>query len=96
MDCQIQISAEALAEFQEIIEYSWLNFPGSSEQFGNDLLDHLEILRTFPYLGRRLPHRPEIRELVHTPILIYYLVRRNPDVVQILHFWNALRGEFQF
>lgn len=96
MDCQIQISVEALAEFQEIIEYSWLNFPESSEQFGNDLLDHLGILRTCLYLGRRLPHQPEIRELVHTPILIYNLVRRSPDVVEILHFWNALRGEFQF
>jgi plasmid stabilization system protein ParE len=92
VDFQIRISDPALAEFQEILEYSWIHFPDSTENFGNELLDHLELLRTFPYIGRALHRRPDVRELVHTPILIYYTVQVNPDVVEILHFWNALKG----
>lgn len=95
MDFQIQISEPALAEFESLLDYSWSHFPESSERFGNDLLDHLELLRKFPYLGIPVPEHPNIRELVHTPILIYYKVRRNPDRIEILHFWNALKGDIR-
>ena len=97
MDFQVQISDPALAEFEEILQYSFLNFPeASAERFGNELLDHLDLLKTFPYIGKPVPNRPGLRELVHTPILIYYSVKESPNVVEILHFWNALRGNPRF
>ena len=91
MDFQIRISDPALADFEEILEYSFINFPRSAESFSNALLNHISLLKTFPYVGSPVAGRPGIRQLVHTPILIYYRVRENPNVVEILHFWHASR-----
>ena len=68
MDFQIGITEAALADFEEILAYSWANFPSKAEAFGNAILDHIEILRTFPYIGTRVAGRPGVRQLVHTPI----------------------------
>ncbi|MBV8728694.1 MAG: type II toxin-antitoxin system RelE/ParE family toxin [Acidobacteriia bacterium] len=96
MDFQVRISDVALAEFEDLLEYSWDKFPESAERFGNSLLDHVEMLERFPYLGRGVSGKPGVRQLVHTPILIYYRVQQNPNVVEILHFWHASRGDLPF
>jgi plasmid stabilization system protein ParE len=96
VDFQIRISDPALADLEEILEYSWLNFPTAVESFGNALLNHIDLLRKFPYIGSPVAGRAGIRQLVHTPILIYYRVRESPNVVEILHFWHASRSRPQF
>jgi plasmid stabilization system protein ParE len=95
MDFQVQISETALAEFEDILEYSWINFPASAESFGNALLNHVGLLRTFPYIGSPVAGRPGVRQLVHTPILVYYRVQESPNLVEILHFWHASRSDPQ-
>jgi plasmid stabilization system protein ParE len=90
VDFQVRISHPALADFEGILEYSWVNFPATAESFGNALLNHIGLLRTFPYIGS------PIRQLVHTPILIYYRVQESPKVAEILHFWHASRSRPQF
>ena len=96
MDFQIRISDAALADLREIVEYSWVKFPAAAESFGNALLNHIALLRSLPYLGSPVAGRPGIRQLVHTPILIYYRVRENPNVVEVLHFWHAARSAPDF
>jgi plasmid stabilization system protein ParE len=96
VDFQVRISDPALADFEGILEYSWVNFPATAESFGNALLNHIGLLRTFPYIGSPVAGRPDIRQLVHTPILIYYRVQESPKVVEILHFWHASRSRPQF
>ena len=91
MDFQIRISDPALADFEGILEYTWANFPSTAESFGNALLNHVDLLKTLPYIGNPVARRPGVRQLVHTPILIYYRVRENPDVIEILHFWHSSR-----
>lgn len=93
MDFQIRISVAALADFEDILEYSWANFPATAESFGNALLNHVSLLKTFPYIGSPVAGRPSIRQLVHTPILIYYRVQENPNVVEVLHFRHASRRD---
>ena len=95
MDFQVRISEPALADLEGILEYSWVNFPVTAESFGNALLNHIGLLRTFPYIGSAVAGRPGIRQLVHTPILIYYRVQEDPNVVEILHFWHASRSRAQ-
>ena len=51
MDCQVRISEPALADLEDILEYSWRHFPGSTPRFGRDLLDHIFLLSKYPYLG---------------------------------------------
>ena len=91
MDFKIRISEPALADFEEILNYSWANFPAIAERFGHALLDHIELLKRFPYVGSPVADRPGVRQLVHTPILIYYRVQEERMLVEILHFWHAAR-----
>ena len=92
MDFQVRISKAALADFAEILNYSWLNFPSAAEQFGNALLNHVELLKRFPYIGSPVEGRAEVRQLVHTPILIYYRVDGDRRLVEVLHFWHGSRS----
>jgi plasmid stabilization system protein ParE len=91
VDFQIRISEAALAEFQEILAYSWANFPATTERFGNSILNHIELLRHFPYIGSPVAGRPGVRQLVHTPILIYYRVYKSPSFIDVLHIRHGLR-----
>ncbi|MGP8244588.1 MAG: type II toxin-antitoxin system RelE/ParE family toxin [Bryobacteraceae bacterium] len=70
MDVQIRIAEAALADFGEILAYSWANFPATAERFGNAILNHVELWKTFPHIGSPVDGRPDVRLLVHTPILI--------------------------
>ncbi len=96
MDFQIQITEAALADFEEILAYSWAKFPANAERFGSAVLDHVDILKSFQYVGSPVKGRPGVRQLVHTPIVIYYRVREGPNVVEILHFWHGAREELRF
>lgn len=96
MDFQIRIAEAALADFAEILAYSWAHFPATAEQFGNAILNHVDLLRSFPYIGSPVATRPGIRQLVHTPILIYYRVHDAPNFVEILHFQHGARGDADF
>jgi plasmid stabilization system protein ParE len=92
VDFQVRISQAALTDFAEILNYSWVNFPGAAERFGNTLLNHVELLRGFPHIGSPVEGRAGIRQLVHTPILIYYRVDAARKLLEILHFWHASRS----
>jgi len=91
VDFQIRITEAALADFEEILAYAWENFPSRAERFGNSILNHLELLKSFPYIGSRVKGRPGVRQLVHTPILIYYRVNESPNFVEILHLQHGSR-----
>jgi plasmid stabilization system protein ParE len=92
VDFQLRITEIALADFEEIIAYSWTNFPATTQRFGNAILDHLNLLKTHPYVGSPVAERTGIRQLIHTPIVIYYRVHEHPNFVEILHFWHSSRG----
>lgn len=91
MDFQVRISEAALADLEEILEYTWINFPSTAERFGNAILNHIELLRSFPHMGSPVRDRPGVRQLVHTPILIEYRVNEGPKFVEILHLRHAAR-----
>ncbi len=57
MDFQIRITEAALADFEGLLAYSWANFPASAERFGNAILNHIELLKSFPYIGSRVGSR---------------------------------------
>ena len=93
MDYQIRITEEAIAEFEAIVEYSWLEFPATSERFAQEILDHLELLRRFPRMGLPVAGLPGCRKLSHSPIWIYYRVHERHRQIEILHFWHGSRRE---
>lgn len=91
MDFQIRIAEAALAEFAEILAYSWAYFPSTAERFGNSILNHIDVLKRFPYIGSPVRGRPGVRQLAHTPILSYCRVHESPDFVEILHIRHPCR-----
>jgi plasmid stabilization system protein ParE len=80
-------------QLEEILAYSRVNFPGTAERFGTALLDHLELLKTFPYMGSQVSRRPGVRQLVHTPILIYYVIDERRKTIEVLHFRHGARPD---
>jgi plasmid stabilization system protein ParE len=91
VDFKVRISETALTDFEQILAYSWEHFPDTAEGFGNALLNHADLLAKFPYIGSPIEGLPGIRQLVHTPILIYYRVDEARQLVEILHFWHRSR-----
>jgi len=75
VDFQLTFAESALVDLEEILTYSWTNFPDTAERFGAALLDHVELLKRFPLMGTPVLNRPGVRRLVHTPILVYLLGR---------------------
>lgn len=91
MAFQVRIAEAALADLEEVLAYSSARFPENTERFGNAILNHIYLLKSFPYIGAPVAGRPGVRQLVHAPILIYYSVHESPNYVEILHFWHASR-----
>jgi plasmid stabilization system protein ParE len=91
VDFQIRITEAALADFTEIVEYSWTHFPNAAERFGNEILNHIELLGKFPYIGGLVLGRAGVRQIVHTPFVVIYRVRENPNYVEILHIQHGAR-----
>lgn len=51
MDFQVRITDPALADFEGILEYSWIHFPATAARFGNALLNRADFLKKFPSIG---------------------------------------------
>jgi plasmid stabilization system protein ParE len=71
--------------------YAWIKRPEPAERFGNALLDHLELLRRFPSMGRPVAARSGVRQLVHAPIIVYYQVHEEHKHIEVLHFCHGRR-----
>jgi plasmid stabilization system protein ParE len=91
VDFQIRITEAAIADLEEVLAYSWAHFPATAERFGTALMSHVELLGSLPYIGGLVEGRSGVRQLVHTPILIYYRVTEGPKFFEILHFWHGSR-----
>lgn len=91
MDFQIRITEAALTDFEEILAYSWDKFPATAERFGEAILNHVDLLKKFPFLGSPVDSREGVRLLVHTPILIFYRANETLNFVEILHLRHGSR-----
>ena len=59
MAFKILYHEDALADLEEIFEWSREKHPETTERFANDLFDHVESLRAFPYLGTPIKGHPQ-------------------------------------
>ena len=91
MDFQVVYTEPALADLQEVMAWSWERHPGTSGRFGTALLNHVDLLAKFPYLGTPVRGYPGIRRLHHSPLHVYYRISQSVKRVEILHFWHSAR-----
>jgi plasmid stabilization system protein ParE len=68
----------------------------AASRFGEALLDHVDLLGRFPRMGSVTRKRPGVRKLVHSPIVVYYQVREDRRLVEILRFRHGSRKPLKF
>lgn len=51
------------------------------------------LLADFPELGTPYRKRPGVRRVLCKPYFIYYRVRREEQVIEIMDYWHAARRE---
>ncbi len=82
---------DALDDLEVLFIWSREKHPGSTEQFGIDLFNHLELLASFPDVGARVQGQPNVRRFLHSPVYVYYRVDKRREAIEILHFWHSSR-----
>jgi plasmid stabilization system protein ParE len=93
MGWKIIFAPQALEELEQIVRFIAQDDPVAAERFGNYLIDHAELLIQFPELGTPYRKRPNVRRILSKPYFIYYRVRRNEQMIEIMDFWHSARRE---
>jgi plasmid stabilization system protein ParE len=79
-----------------IVRFISRDDPQAAIRFGDYLIERAEALANFPELGMPCRKRPNVRRLLCKSYYIYYRVRRNEEVIEIMDFWHAARREPPF
>ena len=87
---------DALVDLEEIFEWSREKHPETTEQFADDLFDHIDLLQALPYIGTPVKGHPQVRRILHSPLYIYYRLDENRKAIEILHFWHSSRKDPRF
>lgn len=96
MDFHVLFTQRALNDLAAIIGHIAEDDADAAERFGNSLLDHVELLTRFPRMGGAIRKRARVRKLSHSPILVYYQLREDKRLVEILHLRHASRKSPRF
>jgi plasmid stabilization system protein ParE len=91
VDLQVLYTEPALADLEAILAWSWSEHPGSTENFALSLLNHVDLLKDFPYMGVRVKGYSGVRRLLHSPLHVYYRVILEMKRIEILHVWHSRR-----
>ena len=93
---RLKISKRALRELSVATAWWRANRPASPDLFETELERAFTLLKTQPFLGQRaLDAKVEsVRRLIlqGTRYLLYYRVREDEQVVEVLCLWHTSRG----
>ena len=94
MDFQVVWTDPALENLREIVAYIAHHNPAAAERTGHDLIDHVETLQSFPFIGPTYPRGTQgnHREIVCGKYRIFYRVSESRKLVEILAVWHGARG----
>jgi plasmid stabilization system protein ParE len=96
VDFRVLFTQKALNDLAEIIGHIADDDADAASRFGNSLLDHIDLLSRFPRMGTAVRRRARVRKLSHSPILVYYQIREDSRLVEILHLRHASRKAPKF
>jgi plasmid stabilization system protein ParE len=88
---KVILTEAALADFERLMEWSRENYPANTEEFGAALLNHLDLLKAFPFVGTEVKDFAGVRRLLHSPLHVYYRVFESNEKIEILRFRHASR-----
>jgi plasmid stabilization system protein ParE len=92
VDYRIVFAQRALTDFAEIIGYIAEDDDEAAARFGGSLLDHVELLARYPRMGGVIRKRSRVRKLLHSPILVYYQIREDRRIIEVLHCRHGSRN----
>src|SRR5262245_27109332 len=89
---RVRFTPRATADLAEIADYLRVRNPAAAQRVRANILKSLEVLATFPYIGRRQVQEP-VRKLGvrRYPYLVYYTVDETADEVVIISIRHAAR-----
>jgi plasmid stabilization system protein ParE len=96
MGYKVIFAPQALARVEQVVTRIARDNPGAALRFGMRLVDHANVLTDFPELGRPYCKRPNVRRLLCRPYFIYYRLRHDERVVEILDYWHAAQLDPDF
>jgi len=89
---KILISDSAFDDFEQIkVYYDDQGVPDIGINFVAQIIEHIETLVANPKIGRKVPefNSPEIRELIHVPFRIVYIIEKK--MIHVLRVWRSER-----
>jgi toxin ParE1/3/4 len=98
MDFKVIWSDEAIADLREICSYIARDNPEAALRMGSGILDHVQILARFPFIGPAYPRGAQgpLRQIVFRSYRIFYDVSEELRRVDILHVRHGAREEPKF
>ena len=93
MAFKVRYHEDALADLEDVFEWSREKHPETTEQFASHLFAYLELLGAHPYLGAPVEGHPHVRRLLHPPLYVYYRLDEGRGSIEILHFWHSSRKD---
>src|SRR5580658_8083877 len=67
MAFKILYTEKALADLEAILDYILADNPAAATRFGNGLLNHIDLLATYPHIGSPVRRRAGMRKVLQTP-----------------------------
>jgi plasmid stabilization system protein ParE len=96
VDYRVLFTQRALSDLSQIVGHIAQDDDAGASRFGEALLDHVDLLGRFPRMGNAIRKRSRVRKLVHSPIIVYYRVREEKCLIEILHFRHGSRKPPKF
>jgi plasmid stabilization system protein ParE len=95
MDFEITWTEAASADLESIVDNLAQSSPDRAEKTANAILNHVEVLRTFPRIGPRYAKDPrrQVREVLCGKYRIFYRLNEPMKLVEILTVWHGARQE---
>jgi plasmid stabilization system protein ParE len=95
MDYKIIFSEPAIDDLESIVRFIAQDNQEAGARFGGKLIESVRHLAKFPRIGRVVPEQNDenIREIISKPYRIFYRVKDEMKVVEVIRFWHAARGE---
>jgi plasmid stabilization system protein ParE len=95
MAYEIIWSESATADLESIVNQLARSSQESALKTGEAIINHVEVLRSFPRIGPCYPRDPRriIREIVSGKYRVFYRVDDPNERVEILTVWHGARRE---
>ena len=95
MDYKVIWTDPAIADLQGLVAFRATNDPDQARAEGFRILDHTEVLASFPFIGPVYDstRMPPVHEILCGPYRIFYRVHEKQRVAEIMHVRHGARAE---